>query len=300
MAASHDSPHDSLILTVDDPNLVYSYSLVLSAVHIPHRINCQARDHHEIYVAEQHVHKAQYEIAAYTQENQNWPTSPPKEDTFAPTFLAMSPIIIGLLIYIFAITGDWAPESLWFAKGAGDSNAILNNLQFYRLITALTLHADIVHLLGNCFLGGILLHFLLHITGNGIGLITVLATATFANFINVIIHGQNHHFVGFSTAIFSIIGMLCTISFARKTVRPLLHFFMPVMAGLALLAILGSSGERTDLGAHLFGLLCGFISGNVVRIPGYDIVRKSFLLQTLLGTTFFGVVFLSWHLAFWT
>ena len=46
---------------------------------------------------------------------------------------------------------------------AGDSAAILNNFQLYRLVTALTLHADIVHLLGNCFLGGFLLHFFFHI-----------------------------------------------------------------------------------------------------------------------------------------
>jgi len=298
MDNSKESQHNSLVLTTEDSNTIYAYSLVLSAVRIPHRINCLTRDHFEVYVASQHVLKAQYEIAAYNQENCNWPTPAPKSDDFAPAFLAMSPVIIGLMIYIFAVTGDWTPESLWFVKGAGDSNAILDNLEFYRLVTALTLHADIVHLLSNCFLGGILLHFFLHITGNGIGLITMLATATLANFINVIIHGQNHHFVGFSTAIFSIIGMLCTISFARKTTKPVLHFFIPIMAGFALLALLGSSGERTDLGAHLFGLLCGFISGNIVRIPRYENVRRSFFLQTVLGTSFFGVVFLSWSFAF--
>ncbi len=36
---------------------------------------------------------------------------------------------------------------------------------------------------------------------------------------------------------------------------------MPLGAGVALLAMLGSSGERTDFGAHLWGLVVGLIMG---------------------------------------
>jgi membrane associated rhomboid family serine protease len=285
-----------MILQVSDPRLLNTYSLVLSAVGITHRIQYISEDHIEIYVASGQKERALYEIAAYDSENRNWPPSV-QPDTFVPTFRAMSAVVIGSLIFIYGLSGDWNLHSFWFQKGAGDSSAILKNFELYRLVTPITLHADIVHLLGNCFLGGVLLHFFFHLTGNGIGLFAMLLTATIANFINVAIHGPGHLFVGFSTAIFSVIGMLCTISFAMQTKRLTLHFFMPVMSGLALLAFLGTSGERTDLGAHLFGLLCGLTSGNFVRLPIFTKLRSSFLVQTFLGTLTFAVFYTCWLLA---
>jgi uncharacterized membrane protein YobD (UPF0266 family) len=88
------------------------------------------------------------------------------------------------------------------------------------------------------------------------------------------------------------------MSFAFKTTRIVLHFFMPIMAGLALLALLGSEGERTDLGSHLFGLLCGLICGNFVRLPFFSSLRASFWLQTLLGAIALLVFYGCWLLAF--
>jgi len=298
MDNQQESKYDTLVFAAHDSRLVFAYSLVLSAVDIPHHINCITPDHYEIYVEEHQFPQAKKEITTYINENRNWPPAPPAEDGFRPTFLAMSPVIISIIIYIFNLSGNWNNHSLWFTRGAGDANAILDNLELYRLITPLTLHADIVHLLGNCFLGGILLHFLLHITGNGIGLIIILISAVTANYINVIIHGHDHYFVGFSTAVFAIIGMLCTISLTRQNKHTTLHFFIPLMAGFALLALLGSGGKRTDLGAHLFGLLCGFVSGGVVLLPCYETMRRSFTIQTVLGITFFATVYLAWYSAF--
>jgi membrane associated rhomboid family serine protease len=296
MNPSSEQSSERKIAQVSDPSLLNTYSLVLSAAGITHRIQYIAADHIEIYVAAKQQERALYELAAYDSENRNWPPSP-QPDAFVPSFRAMSSVVIGSLIFIYGLSGDWSLQSKWFQKGAGDSTAILNNLELYRLITPLTLHADIVHLLGNCFLGGFLLHFFFHLTGNGIGLFALLVTATLANFINVAVHGPGHLFVGFSTAVFSVIGMFCTISFAMQTRRFTLHFFMPVMSGLALLAFLGSSGERTDLGAHLFGLLCGLVFGNFVRLPIFTALRSSFLVQTLLGTCSFMVFYACWFLA---
>ena len=292
MNPAPEQSSESLIVKVSDPERLNTYSLVLSAADITHRIQYISADNIEIYVTGRLQERALYEISAYDRENRNWPPSF-QPDTFLPTFRAMSVVVIGCLIFMYGLTGEWHLKSFWFQKGAGDSSAILNNFEFYRLITPLTLHADIVHLMGNCFLGGFLLHFFFHLTGNGLGLFALLVTSAIANLINVIVHGPGHLFVGFSTAIFSVIGMLCTISFAMQTKR-FTHLFMPVMSGLALLAFLGSSGERTDLGAHLFGLLCGLVSGNFVRLPIFAVLRSSFIIQTLLGTLTFAVFYFCW------
>ncbi len=295
-----DNSSEELLARVADPEYLNTCSLVLSAANITHRIRIVSRNHMEIFVASSLWEKAHEELAAYAGENANWPPQPRDNRFSPPVFQAMSPLFIGCLAGFYGITGDWQPKSLWFVEGAGNSEAILNNSELFRLVTALTLHADVVHLLSNCVLGVFLLHFLLQLTGNGIGLFAMLLTSVTANYLNVLVHGSGHMFVGFSTSVFSIIGMLCTINFAFKSTRTrmVLHFFMPVMAGLALLAMLGSEGERTDLGSHLFGLLCGLICGNFVRSPLFNSLRTSFWLQTLLGLTTLFVYYGCWLLAF--
>ncbi|MFT5699533.1 MAG: rhomboid protease GluP [Desulforhopalus sp.] len=272
-------------------------SLILSAAGISHRIQFISPQQIEIYVTVTNLQLAADELKDYEKENRHWPPRP-SYDNYAPLFRATAPIVAGLLIYIYSLSGDWSMHSIWFSTGSGDSDLILSLHQYYRLVTALTLHADAVHLLGNCLLGSFLLHFLLLSTGNGIGLFSVLTSATLANFINVVVHGPGHHFVGFSTAVFVVIGMLCTIGFANKNKHSIFPLLMPVMAGLALLALLGSSGERTDLGAHLFGLLCGLGTGNIVKLQKFSKWRDSFYLQITLVLLSTLILWGSWLSAF--
>jgi membrane associated rhomboid family serine protease len=272
-------------------------SLVLSAAGISHRIQIIHNHHIEIYVDIAVLQEAQDELRRYNDENRNWPPAP-LIDNYAPAFRAMAPLCIAGLVYMYGLSGDWHVKGIYFIAGAGDSELILSSGQYFRLITALTLHADIVHLLSNCLLGGFLLHFLLLTTGNGIGVFSVLVSSAIANLINVLVHGSGHHFVGFSTAVFVVIGMLCTINYSGKSKSQKIHFLMPVMAGLALLALLGSSGERTDLGAHLFGLLCGLLTGNMIRLPNFFVWRDSFAIHFVLISATLSLLWLSWHSAF--
>lgn len=271
-------------------------SLILSAAGISHRINFISNSHIEIYVHIDVLVEAREELDTYEEENRHWPPRH-SDDNFAPAFRAMTPIVIASLVYIYGLSGEWSEHGRLFSAGAGDSTAVIASHQYYRLITALTLHADAVHLMGNCFLGGFLLHFLLLSTGNGIGLFTVLISSGVANLINVFLRGPGHLFVGFSTSVFVVIGMLCVIGFAGKSKQSILPLLMPVMAGLSLLALLGSSGERTDLGGHLFGLLCGLISGNIVKLNGFKTWRSSTSFQTVLALLSYFIVLLCWRTA---
>jgi len=286
------------VLNTADPEAVNTFSLVLSAAAIDHRIRTLADGKQEISVIAENQERALYELYRYREENRHWPQAAGgATDEYRPLFRGMSLVVAGLLALLYSITGEWHQQSIWFAAGAGDSAAMLNEGQWYRLVTPLTLHADLGHLLSNCLLGGLLLHFFFHLTGNGIGLMALLGSAALGNLLNVLGHGPGHLFVGFSTAVFSVIGMLCTISHAGRSGRPFFHVFIPIMAGLALLAFLGSSGERTDLGGHLFGLLSGLIFGNLVRLPAFPALRDSFVLQTTLGVVSFSLAILCWLLA---
>ncbi len=301
MNSNTENLPDTLVFKPSDSSLLNTYSLVLSAVNIPHTIKYNPNGTLELLIADHLREKALYELTSYLHENQNWPPPPPAASSFNPSFKAMSFIVIGSLVFIYSISGDWHPESIWFTKGAGDSTAILQGGEYYRLITPLMLHADLVHLMGNCFLGGFLLHFYFRLTGNGLGLFIMLTTATIANYVNVLAHGPGHHFVGFSTAVFSVIGVLCTSGYHKKPTSYInFHLFMPVMAGISLLAMLGSGGERTDLGAHFFGLVIGMIAGMLLRTRKAEAIRQSNILQSVLGIVTCSIAWISWIRAFAT
>lgn len=285
------------LLATEDPEVIRIFSLVLSATHIPHTISSQAKNSWEIIVLESYAERANYEIATYTAENMSWPRRIPEAENYQPTFRLLSLFIVSSLGLFHLQTGSWQQQSLWFSAGAGDSGAILSDGQYYRLITALTLHADGLHLLGNCLLGGFLLHYYFQILGNGIGLAGLLLTATLANLLNVIGHGPGHHFVGFSTAVFSVIGILSSLNFRRHSSLGRTHLLMPLMAGTAMLAMVGSSGEHTDLGAHFFGLVIGLMAGYLLGLKSALPLRSSFWLQVLLTGLSLGVCFFAWEIA---
>jgi membrane associated rhomboid family serine protease len=166
-------------------------------------------------------------------------------------------------------------------------------------MTGLTLHADLVHLLGNCFLGGFLLHFYFLLLGNGLGLFALLTSAILANYINVLAHGPGHHSVGFSTAIFAVIGILCALNYRHYRFTRPERLLLPIMAGAAMLAMLGSGDEtgRTDLGAHLFGLLTGLCAGTFLGLERIFGLRHNAGLQLILSLLSLAVILLGWEIA---
>ncbi len=291
-AAGHGEP----VLATDNEQEALSCSLVLSSMGVSHHLK-RTTDNMLLSVAAEDAHYAASQISAFLHENRNWPPKPTVPDnTFSPLLQPPTLLLIGGLILFFTVTGNWSEHSLWFAGGAGDAEAILENGEWYRLITALTLHADTVHLLGNCLFGGFLFHFFCKLTGNGLGLFSMLLTATVANYINVVLHGSDHLFVGFSTAVFAIIGMLAMISRQYRTSKRYLQI-IPFMAGAALLAMIGSSGERTDLGAHFFGLCCGLVSGWILTRPALLQWRNSLLFQSTLFLLSGLTIIIAWKTA---
>ena len=288
--------YKTAVLATDDEQEALSCSLVLSSVGISHHYT-QTPDSLVLSVATDDAPEASTQLKAYLHENKNWPPKPvaPAND-FTPLLQPPTLLLVGSLALLYTVTGPWSEHSFWFSHGAGDAGAILTNHEYYRLITALTLHADTVHLLGNCLFGGFLFHFFCRLTGNGLGMFSMLFTATLANSINVVLHGSNHLFVGFSTAVFAIIGMLAMISREHRTGKRYLRI-LPFMAGAALLAMIGSSGERTDLGAHFFGLCCGLAFGWTLSRPPLLKLRQSTLFQTLLFILSISAIIISWKMA---
>jgi len=276
------------------------WSLVLRAANIPSAIEFEKHSW-VIKVSPVHEKKAIGEIAAYMEENSDWPLSRPKKRVQLPVLTKSQPptlLMMGALVILYVITGPWAEGSNWFSQGAVSGKQILEHGQWYRLVTGLTLHADVVHLVGNVIIGGVLVHFLCRLLGHGLGWFLILASGTLGNFINILLHGNTHNSVGFSTAIFGTIGILSGYQAANKRSAALKEILLPLAAGAGLLAFLGTGGARTDLGAHFFGLLTGAVLGALlIFLPSQRILINKMSLQTNLFIASLAIVALCWWFA---
>lgn len=271
------------------------WALVLSAADIAHRV-VFVPPHWQLLVAPEDEAAAQAELAAYEAENLDWPPLPPAGDD--SLFLVERPVVIpvlGGLVACFAVSGAWTQESIWFDKGAAATGSILEQHQWWRVITALTLHADVLHLLGNAVIGGVLAYFLCRLTGSGFGWLLMLLAGGLGNAINVLLRGSGFESVGFSTAVFGAVGLLAGLRVARLTSAQ--DVFIGAGGALSLLALLGTEGERTDLGAHLWGLVAGSLLGLLVARSG--MLRWAVLprWQVVAAVSGLGLVAGAWWLA---
>lgn len=238
----------------------YLWSLVLHATHISHELK-PYEGGWTICVTEDLFDQAVSELHAFEDENKNWP--PPKnEPEGLLSFRKRRPptvLLMGALLLFFVQTGPWSSVATWFQAGAVDSIRIKEHAEWWRLVTGLTLHADAVHMMGNVIIGGILIHFLCKILGTGLGWLLVILVGLSGNAMNIVVRDSAHLAVGFSTSVFGVVGLLSGLEMKRGF--NLKAMLLPFGAGLSLLALLGSAGERTDLGAHFWGLACGIVLG---------------------------------------
>ena len=197
----------------------------------------------------------------------------------------------------------------WTARGVADSRAILQG-QWWRALTALTLHADLGHLVANLGVGLIFAGALLRFLGVGWTWLGIVLSGAMGNLLNAWGHRvDGHASIGASTAVFGGLGMLVglqlQVAFRNHRARrdhPRARFrdtLFPIGAGLALLAYLGTGTEtgRVDFMAHLFGMLSGGVLGLFLswsQLPW----RTGAGIQKLLAAVAILLPILGWSLAF--
>jgi len=240
------------------------------------------------------------ELRRFEAENRNWPPPLPSPAPLADNRLATISVLLLLATFHNLTRLDLnllghRPVD-WLTLGNAHAGLILEG-QWWRTVTALTLHSGWLHLLGNLTLGGIFIVRLCRDLGSGLAWSLLLAGGILGNLANAWLQLPDHRAVGASTAVFGAVGLLATLNLVNYHRHLQRRWPLPVAAALGLLALLGSEGERTDLGAHLFGfifgLLLGLATGYVLRRVG----RPSQGLNALLALASAGLVSAAWWAA---
>jgi len=275
------------------------WALVLDSRYIPCQLETRADGWHLLVPTEQHE-RALHELRSYIRENADWPpASPPARPLFENTLATVSVLILlatfhNLTRIDVALPGISMPD--WVAAGNAQAAKILDG-QWWRLVTALTLHADWAHLSSNLAIGGIFVIFLCRELGSGLAWSLLLSAGVLGNLINACVQSPSHSSVGASTAVFGAVGILAALSLVRHRHQLQRRWPLPVAAALALLAILGTEGKNTDLGAHLFGFVYGGFLGLITE---YLVGRRGYpgpMLNALLAFLSIATVAGAWWAA---
>jgi rhomboid protease GluP len=249
------------------------WALVLDSRAVPCLIEARDDGSH-LLVPPEEYERALFELDCYIRENANWPPLPPQARPLFENTLATLSVLILLATFHNLTRIDTLLPGLsmpdWVALGNAQAASILDG-QWWRLVTALTLHADWAHLSSNLAIGGIFVIFLCRELGSGLAWSLLLSAGILGNLVNAFVQSPGHSSVGASTAVFGAVGILAALSLVRYRHQLQHRWPLPVAAALALLALLGTEGKNTDLGAHLFGFVYGGFLGLITE---YLIVRR--------------------------
>src|SRR3989454_8892327 len=147
-------------------------SLVLEGEGIGHGLRRAGEERWALMVDEADLARAQ--AALTPSERNNPPLAPRVQTSRSPTPALACGLLFFLSILAFHVwTGPESSASPWFSRGSADAAAILRG-EWWRTVTALTLHADAGHAVGNAVLGGLLLALLAHALGPGLAAILIV------------------------------------------------------------------------------------------------------------------------------
>ena len=210
------------------------------------------------------------QLKLFEKESANWPPPQPvlpeaKGGTLAALGWA------ALLVLAFLAQNQWPAVQ---EAGTLSSEAVFNG-QPYRIFTALFLHGDIGHLVGNVAFGGLFLFLAARHVGDLVALAGTFLAGTFGNLANALLHaGVPHYSIGASTAVFGAVGLLVALPagfwMRHASGRIFRAGIIPLVAGAVFLAWFGTGDATTDTTAHLTGFLCGLpvgLAAGLLRAP---------------------------------
>ncbi len=270
-------------------------ALVLTSLKIPYEI-LSDDIRYMLAVPVEVEEKAKYEIWQYDKENQPVSRHKPK---LVPEYQNPVPGVI-VYIVIVCLVAWLAAESVfnrdWVAAGRVDGQLIRQG-EWWRTLTALTLHSGLRHIAGNIGFGAVFGILAGRLFGSGLTWFCVVVASGFANILNTLLLASDHKSIGASTAVFAALGLIAGFVGRAKLMAQGRGAYRlgPIAGGIALLAYTGTGGPNTDIGAHLAGFVCGFGSGMLLTI--LPKIPSSRQFQLLCGASAVAILTIAWAVA---
>ncbi len=273
-------------------------ALVLSALEIEHRLT-RPDSRWQLSVPARDAAQARAELAAYDSERLAPPVgSQPIEELST----GWSGLVAygGVLLLVTMLARQEALGLDWLGAGRLDAGRVVAG-EWWRAVTALTLHTDFSHLASNIVFGSFFGLYVGRYLGAGVGWAAILLGGMIGNAVNAWIQPASHLAIGASTSVFAALGLLSAFTWRRGFLRntPWKVRIAPVTAAICLLAFTGTGAgtgsDNVDVMAHLTGFLAGFGLG--VWLASSQLPRGEKAQQTI-AIVAAGLIVAAWVSAF--
>jgi rhomboid protease GluP len=219
----------------------------------------------------------------------------------APTTSRIGPVAAfwSLIVALSLLATTSAPEII--SLGGLLSDGVLQGGEWWRPVTALTLHADLGHLVANLVAGVFVTLALAQRIGGANAILATLSAGILGNVLAVLIRYQSSiPSIGASTAVFGALGVLCALPGLLRHLGRSRMSWVPLATGIVVLGIYGSGGAQTDVLAHVTGFAAGWLIGRTITRfrrtsgngPGINEATRSILTCM--------IPLLAWLWALWT
>ena len=291
------------IIPAQNKQVALEWSAVLESQGIEYELQRDPDDGTLIFlfINEDVFTKAMCQIDAYEHDR-------PFFERFRELFTATSepvkfniafPVIVfsAMLISFYFICGPSENNSLWYSKGMLSVDFFHRN-EWWRPVTALTLHADFAHVAGN------VLFFLIFGTaavmqaGGGTVLFFSVLSGIMGNLCTLYLFGDRvYNALGFSTSVFGLLGILAALRLMQNVrVKRIssFYFWIPLVAAVAVFGLTGTSAG-SDIAGHSFGFVWGAVFG--VLIHFLIKFKQSRLFQFIVYVGLAVILLGSWYFA---
>jgi rhomboid protease GluP len=246
---------------------------------------------HWSLVVTAHEHpRALSAIHQYRAENRRWPW---QQEAFSEGLLfdwgGLGWLSLIVLFFWFSARADLR------SAGVMDTAAVTHG-QWWRLFTAVWLHADLAHLTANATIGFVLLGLALARYGTGVGLLAAYLAGAAGNASAWILSAQPHQSLGASGMVMGGLGLLAVQSYSlwSPTRQKVTYGLSGVLAAVMLFLLL-ALGPNSDIVAHLGGFMTGLLLGGLLaRVEG---LSRATIINLLSGIVFMLLVILPWWVA---
>jgi membrane associated rhomboid family serine protease len=191
----------------------------------------------------------------------------PFEPDRVPTKSGIGPIAAfwSLIATISLLATTSAPEII--PRGGLLAGDILQGGEWWRPTTALTLHADVGHLVANLVAGVFVTLALAQRIGGANAVLWTLSAGIIGNILAALIRHQSTILsIGASTAVFGALGVLCALPGVLRHLGRNRVSWIPLATGIVVLGIYGSGDAQTDVLAHITGFFAGWLIGRTITI----------------------------------
>jgi rhomboid protease GluP len=219
-------------------------------------------------------------------------------------FLAFAGGGMGAAVYAFILilvaycAGAGSLGVDWLSAGAIQSGAGLSG-DWWRPVTALTLHVDQEHLMGNLVFGIAIGTLAGRMFGPGVAWLSILLSGATGNTLDMLASPAGQRAVGASTAVFAALGLLAGYGWGHtgQSLGRRFYRWAPLFGGVCLLILLGSGNpaQHIDVLGHLLGFLSGTGLGWVFARVGMP--RREALLQWMTAAAALALIGVAWTAA---